>query len=160
MINLRVATGTDKELYRNLFNMYHNDLAPYCDDLVEVDEEGYYDKEAVECYFNKDENIIPYVIMKNDKVVGVIVLTKPPYVKKGCDYCIQEFFVLSPLRGKNVAEEVCKQLTDKYPGKYCLSVLNKNTRAINFWRKFIDKYATKESEVKLDEQSIVIEFSI
>lgn len=160
MINLRIATDKDKELYRNLFNMYHNDLAPYCDDLTEVDEEGYYDKQAVDCYFNGDENIIPYVIMKNDKAVGVIVLTKPPYVKLGCDYCIQEFFVLNSFRGKNVAEEVCKQLTDKYTGKYCLIVLNKNTRAINFWRKFTDKYTAKMSEGKLDEQSIIMEFSI
>ncbi len=160
MINLRVATDKDKELYRNLFNMYHNDLAPYCDDLVEVDEEGYYDKQAVECYFNEDENILPHVIMKNDKVVGVIVLTKPPYVKSGCDYCIQEFFLLSPFRGKNVAEEVFKQLTDKYTGKYCLIVLNKNTRAINFWRKFTDKYAYEVSEGKYDEQGIIMEFLI
>lgn len=160
MINLRIAGVKDKELYRNLFNMYHNDLAPYCDDLIEVDDEGYYDKQAVECYFNEDENIIPYVLMRNDKAVGVIVLTRPPYVKSGCDYCIQEFFVLNSFRGKNVAEEVCKQLIDEYKGKYCLTVLNKNTRAINFWKKFTDKYASKVSEGKYDEQSIIMEFSV
>ena len=82
-INIRLATNKDKELYRNLFNMYHNDLAPYCDDLVEVDDEGYYDEQAVECYFTEDENILPYVIMNNNKVVGVIILTRPPYVKAG-----------------------------------------------------------------------------
>lgn len=160
MIDLKLATDKDKELYRNLFNMYHNDLAPYCDDLVEVDDEGYYDKQGVECYFNEDENIIPFVITKNDKVIGVIVLTRPPYVKSGCDYCIQEFFILNSHRGKNVAEEVCKQLTEKYAGKYCLMVLNKNTRAINFWRKFTDKYASNIIEGKQDEQGIFMVFSI
>lgn len=160
MINLRVATDKDKELYRNLFNMYHNDLAPYCDDLIEVDNEGYYDKQAIECYFNKDENIIPYVITKNDKAVGIIVLTKPPYAKSGCDYCIQEFFILNSLRGKNVAEEVCKQLTEKYTGKYCLLVLNKNIRAYKFWKKFTDKYASEFSEGKYDDQCIIMEFSM
>jgi predicted acetyltransferase len=158
MIELRTAENKDKELYRNMFNMLHNDISPYNNELLEVDEKGYFDKDTIECYFNGDENVFPYVITYNNKIAGCVVISKPPYVKPGCDFCIQELFVLGLYRGKDIASGACLYLLEKYKGKYCVIVLKENHRAMKFWRKFIDNNATMILEEELDKKSIVFEF--
>jgi predicted acetyltransferase len=159
MVNLRAANESDKELYKNLFNMYQNELSPYLSDLYsEVDENGYFDKDTVDCYFNDNENVFPFIITVNAKIAGCVVLSKPPYVKPGCNYCIQELFVLGLYRGKGVAEAACNYLMKKYKGKYCILVLKENIRAIKFWQKFISKNTVIISEEEYDEKSVAFEF--
>lgn len=86
------------------------------------------------------------------------MISKPPYVKPGCDFCIQELFVLGLYRGKDIASGACLYLLEKYKGNYCVIVLKENHRAMKFWRKFIDNNATLIVEQELDKKSIVFEF--
>lgn len=158
MIELKIAKNKDKELYRNMFNMLHNDISQYNNELLEIDEDGYFDKDTIECYFASNENVFTYVIMYNNKIAGCVVISKPPYAKPGCDFCIQELFVLGLYRGKDVASGACIHLLEKYKGRYCVIVLKENNRAMKFWRKLIDKKAIMIGEEELDEKSIVFEF--
>ena len=158
MVKLRIANDNDKELYRNMFNMYHNDISPYNNDFLEIDGNGYFEKDAIDCYFDGNESVKPYIIAFNNKTAGCIVLSRPPFVKPGCDYCIQELFLLGLYRGKGIAESACLYLMKEYKGRYCIIILKENHRAMSFWRKLIAKNAVFISEEELDEKSIALEF--
>ena len=159
MTNLRIAKKEDKELYKNLFNILHNDISPYNNELQEVDKQGYFDSKTVDVYFQNNESVMPFIITADNKTAGAVVLTTKPYVKDGCDYCIQELIVLSLYRGKKIAAEACDIIFKKYRGRYCVIVLKENLRAIKFWDKLIAKNSYLGSE-DLDDKSFVYEFQI
>lgn len=83
MVQIKLAAEEDRELYRNMFNMYQNDLSAYLDDFYEVDKNGYYDYNTIDEYFVDDSSITPFVIEYKKRIIGVFVLTTSPYVKPG-----------------------------------------------------------------------------
>lgn len=159
MLQLKQADKSCKELFRNIFNMYQNELSQYFEEYQTVDEKGYFDYNAVDVYFEGNEAVIPYVIMADENVAGIVVLSKAPFTKEGCDYCIQELFLIGFYRGKGVAESCLGMLFQQHKGKYCLSVLSKNQRAISFWNKVCAKYGQGLSK---QENSVdrVLEFTV
>ena len=58
MIQLVKAQEKDKELYRNIFNMYQNELSQYSDEFQELDEKGYFCANTVDIYFENIEKEI------------------------------------------------------------------------------------------------------
>lgn len=159
-IKLEIVCESNKLAFNNLFYLYHHDLSIYLPEMYPfVDEDGYYDKSAAEEQFDKPDLVIPYIIRCDGKIAGVIVFSRPPFVKPGCDFCIQELFVLNNYRGKGVAEEACKVLFNKYPGIYCALVIEDNIRAVKFWKNLITKNGALISEGNhSDGICIVIEF--
>ena len=140
-IKLQIINESAKEVFRNLFNLYHHDLSIIDGSLFSnIDQRGFYDYTAVEEYFNADirDKVFVYLIYNNGNIAGFCVITKAPYVKKGCDYCIQEFFVIGSYRKKGIGSEVCKAIFAKHPGRYCLRIIENNIIAKFFWMKLID----------------------
>ena len=141
-IKLDIITGKDKEVFRSMFNLYHHDLVCMKPSLFPVvDEKGFYDYTAIEEYFlpdNKDK-VTLYIVRYENHPAGFIVLTKPPFVKKGCNYCIHEFFITSNLRGAGIAGQTCEALFSLHPGRYSLLVIRENIVAKAFWKKTIEK---------------------
>lgn len=160
MIKIKLAGKENKELYKNFFNILQNEFSEYNDEFCKVDEQGYFSKDTVDVYFKGDEKILPYLIYENDNVAGLVVLTKSPFTKKGCDFCIQEIFMLNYYRHKNISTEACKQLFDTYKGKYCLMVFKENKKAVNFWNKIIINYGNNCIKEDIDSQMTTYEFDI
>ena len=154
MIQLVKAQEKDKELYRNIFNMYQNELSQYSDEFQELDEKGYFCANTVDIYFENIESVIPYIVMAENHIIGILVLTKPPYVKQGFDYCIQEFFLIGNSRGKGIADAVLHELSRMYPGKYCFIVLNNNLRAIKFWNRICDEISNEWSKSEQERDTL------
>lgn len=134
-VQVRVATEADKELYKNLVNMYHNELGLYCSEFQDVDNNGYFDNHYIESYFSGDKSVMPLVITVDDRTVGFAVLTVPPYCIDDCDFCVQEFFIVGYYRGTGVSIEAMEQIFALFKGKYCTAVLSNNDRGIEFFRK-------------------------
>ena len=145
-IKLQIIEESDKELFRNLFNLYQHDLSMIADFLFpNVDARGFYDYETVEEFYNfKDQDkLLMYLITVDDNIAGFCLLTKAPYVlKKDCDYCINEFFIIGSYRGKGIVYEICKVIFAQHPGRYSLEVIDANVRAMSFWKKLIVEVGT------------------
>lgn len=147
-----------KETLRNLFNLYQHDFAAFRRDLYpHVDEQGFYDHATVDVFFEegKREHVTPLLIRLDEKIAGFIILSTPPFTKKGCDFCIQEMLVLNPYRGQGVAQDACSLLFKEHPGRYCLTVLPENIRAEKFWKKLLARYSP---EVSLANDMTLFEF--
>lgn len=152
-IKLEIITAQSKEAFRSLFNLYHHDLVNMRRTLFPtVDEKGYYDYNAIEEYFadeNKDK-VHLYLIRHQNHPAGFIVVTIPPFVKQGCDYCIHEFFITGNVRGTGIAGRACEALFSLHPGRYSLLVIQENVVAKAFWKKIVDKFS---SDIKSSENN-------
>lgn len=157
MVEIELAGEGQKELLRNFFNVYQGELSQYSKDFQAMDQNGYFDYSTVDEYFTGDEAILPYLIKKNHQFIGFCILTTAPYVKSGCDYCIQEFYIIGYHRGKGIAMEACNCIMKRYQGTYCLLVLAANKRAFAFWKKVAQ---SQDDNVRYSKNEIgqIIEF--
>ena len=143
-VTLRVASEEDKTLFKNLFNMYQNELGLYCAEFQDVDPNGYYDAASADWLFSSGGAVIPIVIECDERIAGFAVITLPPYCPENYDYCIQEFFVVGYYRGKGVAQAAAEALLGAVKGRYAAAVLNKNQRAKIFFSELFLRYGGTE----------------
>ncbi|MDF2538259.1 MAG: hypothetical protein K0S76_1280 [Herbinix sp.] len=143
-ITLRFAAPEEKLIIHNLYSLYLHDLSEFTDD-IEPDEQGLLLWDSEDLYWEKP-SLHPFLIFAQEKPIGFILLSEPPYVKEGCNYCIQEFFILRKYRNKGVGKKAVNQLLQNYKGIYCIIILERNTNALSFWRKLHDYNNTKYEE--------------
>jgi len=157
-IKLQIIGEGDREVFRNLFNLYQHDLSMIADFLFPtVDERGFYDYETIEEYFTSNElrqgKLFMYLITVDDNIAGFCLLTGAPYViKTGCDYCINEFFIIGSYRKKGIAREACKVIFERHPGRYCFEVIDNNVRAKSFWKKLIAEIGT---DIMVEDETLI-----
>ena len=160
-IKLHLIDGSDKEVLRNLFNLYHHDLSIIDNSLFPtVDQRGFYDYTAIEEYFHNEflrDELFVYLIRYSGNIAGFCVISKAPYVKSGCDYCIQEFFITGNYRKKSLGSETCKFVFNKHPGRYCLQIIGNNIKAKSFWRKLINVVG---AEIVIENNDTVFTFLV
>lgn len=149
MIALRAAQRRDKALIRNIFNMYQNELSAYNEKLNYLDAQGYFDVNTVNDILPFGNGVYPYIITDDGRNAGIILITYAPYVLKGCDFCVQELFIIAKLRGGGAAGEAVRAALKGRTGRWCLSVYQKNLRARAFWDKFLRALGV-ETEVSDD----------
>jgi predicted acetyltransferase len=150
-IHLTQISKENIELFLNLYNLYLYDLSEYNGD--ELKEDGTFDPTNTYLYLERDE-LQPFFIWKNDKVVGFILVCSPPFVPEGVHYTIQELFILRKYRGNNVASLAAEQILEKLNGTIRVEQLKINETAVIFWKKFYNKNSINYTE---SEESIEIE---
>ncbi|MTI68110.1 MAG: GNAT family N-acetyltransferase [Firmicutes bacterium] len=150
-ITIDIADLREKDVIRNLYTLYLHDLSQFTDDN-DIDENGVFIWDSEELYWEKN-SLYPLIVKYKDKVIGFLLFSEPPYVKEGCDYCIQEFFILRKYREKGLGREVINILFKKYKGRYSLLVLENNKKALKFWRNIYKQNNLKYEEdiMNLDE---------
>lgn len=131
---IQQITDTNKEQFENLFNYYLYELSAYSRE--DIGAEGTFEMKDISPYF-RDERLYPHFITFNEKIVGFILVTSPPYVAKEVDYSVQELFVLPKYRGTNIAKDAVMQIFKLYSGRYEVGMFKSNVKAVKFWTKLI-----------------------
>ncbi|WP_238327757.1 GNAT family N-acetyltransferase [Paenibacillus gorillae] len=131
---LQQITNANKEQFVNLFNYYLYELSAYSQE--EIGTEGTFEMEDISPYY-KDDRLHPYFIKVNEKIVGFILVTSPPYVAEDVDYSVQELFVLPKYRGTNIAKDAVMQIFKLFSGRYDVGMFKSNAKAVKFWTKLI-----------------------
>lgn len=160
MITLRRAESCDIELFRNMFNLMHAELKQFTREIGDMDEQGYFDAHACDAYFAGEECAQGYVIMSDERICGIVTETSAPYVKPGCDYCLQEIYILPHMRGQGIGSGACKALFSAYPGRWCCIVLTNNVRGMKFAQDVLLDGNSLVARGQLDDESIYIEFDV
>ena len=143
-VSLRVATGEDKALLKNLQQLYLHDLSAYTENL-DINAEGVFENNDIDLFYEKDE-LIPLMIEYGKAVVGFILFTTPPYTLQRADYTIGDFFILRKYRGRGFGKVIVKELFQTYPGKYTMMQLIDNQTAISFWKKVLSENGLEYEE--------------
>ncbi|MBO9597230.1 MAG: GNAT family N-acetyltransferase [Cohnella sp.] len=142
--------NTDQlEAFLNLYNLYLYDLSPFNGD--EPKEDGKFDPTNTYLYLERNE-LHPFFIRYEERNVGFILVTSPPFVDEGVDYSIQELFLLKKYRGMNLASLAAEQVLATFKGRFRVAELKNNTAAVRFWNKFY-----KDHNIRYDEQEETVE---
>lgn len=151
---IQQITVTNKEQFENLFNYYLYELSTYSQE--DVGTKGTFEMEDISPYY-KDERLYPYFITYNEKMVGFILVTSPPYVANEVDYSVQELFVLPKYRGSNIAKDAVMQIFKLYSGRYEVGMFKSNMKAVKFWTKLI---STLDVSVFVEDSFIEIQGNV
>ena len=64
-------------------------------------------------------------------------MDKTPLIEK-VDWNIGEFFILAKFQSIGVGSQVARDIFSNFLGKWSVSVMPENIKAVKFWRKIID----------------------
>jgi predicted acetyltransferase len=117
-------------------------------------------------WWEKPSILYPYLIKVNGIPAGFALVATPPFTPHGSDFYMNEFFLLRPFRGRDIAENAAKEVFNNHMGSWELQTnpTEANVRAQNFWRKTIKGYAGgtyKEecSETSNDGRKLIFRFN-
>lgn len=97
-------------------------------------EDGLYESFDLKLYF-QDKSKKAYIICVYDELAGFVLIDDE--CKKGGQYNVGEFFIIARFQRSGIGLKVVSEVWKQYPGKWELTVIPENTRALNFWEKAI-----------------------
>ena len=130
-----------RKIFRNLFNIYINELSGYCEWLGEtMDDKGFFLPDKVKEYL-EDENRASYVIYNDDRIAGFVVFLYPDNSQNenNPDCFIEEIFILNHFRGKGIAGDVVADFLEEESGTCGVCVHQENIPALRFWTDTLEK---------------------
>lgn len=138
MLRIIEAKREDRDTLMNLLEKYLYEFSQW--DLNEVDENGLYGYEYLDCYF-EEERRYPYLLMVDDKIAGLILVSDHPEVpEEDTDFCISEFFIMHKYRRKGYGKEAVFKVFDMHRGKWQLKRHPHNLGSVTFWNNVVDEY--------------------
>ena len=139
-VEIRPVCEHDRELIKNIYNLYQNDLSAYTNDFKYLDANGLFDARQYTQVLPFGDGVFTYIITENGKNVGLTMVTDRTYAPEGCDFCFQEMYIIRPARGRGIAQSAAALALEGRGGVWGLEVYNKNLPALGFWRKFVSTY--------------------
>jgi len=150
-VTLSTITNEQREAFLNLYNLYLYDLSSFTGEDIMAD--GKFDPTNTYLYVEREE-LHPFFIRQQDRIVGFVLVCSPPFVPAGIDYTIQELFLLKKYRGSNAAFEAVSLVLQHFRGKIQVAQLKNNERAVRFWKKFYQDqrilFVEEEEMIELD----------
>lgn len=149
-ITVTLTDITTKFIVNNLYPLYLHDLSeiwgwtpnPYGvfedDETLTLNDQN----KVFDIWWEKPGVLYPYLIKENGTPAGFALVATPPHTPPGCDFYLNEFFVLRPFRGRGIAEIVAKEVFNRHIGNWELQTnpTESNKRAQHFWRKTLQGY--------------------
>ncbi len=99
----------------------------------------------------------PYVIKKDDKYVG-FVLVKRIVSENSMKFSIAEFFVLKKYRRSGVGKSIAFSVFNLHKGHWEVYQKASNTPAQLFWRKVIEEYTNEQFKERIEGGKRIQEF--
>jgi predicted acetyltransferase len=154
---LREVLESEKSILRNLYSLYLHELSNFTTNL-DLGEDGVFHYEELDDFWKVD-GLSPYFITLNEKIIGFILLLERPFLKKGNDYGINDFFILNRYKGKGLAVQAARKTFEEKPGQYFIIQVVENKRAVAFWRKVYTELniETNEKQDLIDEELCLIQ---
>lgn len=140
-ISVIPASLEEYPLIQNMAQFYHYDLSRDCGHISSdwgFPEEGLYKTCDFKLYF-KDPSRKAYLVKVYDEIAGFILLNQATENKEN-KWNMGEFFILAKFQGQGIAKRVAYKVWEMNPGKWEISVIPQNKRALAFWEKVIREF--------------------
>ena len=129
------ASKEDKIAIENLMQFYIYDFSEYI--KYDVEDNGLFASYPhLEEYWEEENNRFPYVIKKENKYVG-FVLVKYIKSKERSYFSIAEFFIMKKYRRAGMGKKIAVQVFNLHKGKWEVYQKDSNKPAQVFWTKVI-----------------------
>lgn len=125
----------------NMARFYLYEMSRYCQ--FRFDEYSWPEEKLIHLhhfreYLYENDRKALFIAAENE-LAGFLLLRKTG-INPEIDWKISEFFILPKFQRQSIGQKAAFQIFDKLPGKWEVSVLPDNKRAIEFWRKVISSY--------------------
>ncbi|WP_456278053.1 GNAT family N-acetyltransferase [Bacillus sp. AK128] len=160
-ITLEKVEEHEKIILRNLYSLYLHDLSRFTTKL-EIGEDGFFHFKDLDLFWTI-EGISPFFIMKEEEIIGFILLLERPFLKKDNDFSINDLFILNKYKGKGYGKQSLQLLFNEKKGSYFVIELIDNTPAVSFWKNVYSHFAInfeERTEMVEDEKCLVQTFTI
>lgn len=132
LVTVRTADAADRPLLEPMLAAYTAAIAA----LSDVPDPG----RTLEAAWFEHDDLHPHVIEVDGAPAGMALVMGPAYaaaVGEPCDRLVYDLWVEPRWRGQRVAREAMHRLFDATPGRWALSVIDRNRAAVGFWRALL-----------------------
>lgn len=132
------ASNDHKIVIQNLMQFYIYDFSEYI--RYDVEDNGLFAQYPdLKSYWEGDNNKFPYIIKKDDKYVG-FVLVKFISSEDRSYFSIAEFFILKKYRHEGIGRAIAIEVFSSHKGQWEVYQKETNKPAQIFWNKVISEY--------------------
>jgi predicted acetyltransferase len=132
------ATPADREVIKNLMQLYIYDFSEYVD--CDVENNGLFKSYPnLEDYWKEENDRFPYIIMYDNKYAGFALIRFIKTNRRNY-FSVAEFFVMRKYRRKGIGRLIAEKVFDLHKGQWEVYQKQSNTTAQLFWSRVIDDY--------------------
>lgn len=132
------ASEKYKAVIQNLMQFYIYDFSEYV--KYDVEDNGLFAPYPhLEDYWKETNKKFPYIIKKDDKYVG-FVLVRFIESQERMYFSIAEFFILKKYRRTGIGKAIAIKVFDLHKGQWEVFQKESNKPAQIFWKKVIEEY--------------------
>ena len=150
------APFRDKTIIKNLMQFYMYDFSEYIS--TDFEEDGLFAAyNNLEDYWKEPDNKFPYVIKKEEKYVGFVLIR---LIEAGeCNYfSIAEFFIMRKYRRQGIGKAIAEQVFDLHKGQWEVFQKESNKPAQIFWNKVINEYTKGQFKERFENNKRIQDF--
>lgn len=149
-VALQKANDSDRHVLKNLYSLYLHDLSRFTVN-IQLGADGQFHFEDLNLLWNR-EGFSPYLIKREDQIIGFLLLLERPLLTKAHDYVVNDIFIIHQFRGKGYGMQALEKLFLAKTGSYLVVEMLENTPAILFWKKVY-----KHLDIAIDEKEAIID---
>ncbi|MFJ7367755.1 GNAT family N-acetyltransferase [Peribacillus frigoritolerans] len=160
-VSFNPVSKDEKHILQNLYSLYLHDLSEFTEGL-DISPNGSFEFDSFELIWN-EEGLTPYLLKKDMKIAGFLLLLERPFLNKDYDYSINDIFILKKYRRKGAAIALLKEMFKQKNGSYFVVQLASNIPAVKFWRRAFSELSIDFEEKKQivdNEECLVQSFQI
>jgi predicted acetyltransferase len=150
------ASKEYKPILENLMQFYIYDFSEYIE--LDVEENGLFKPyQYLEEYWRDGNNRFPYIIKKNNKYVG-FVLVKLVKAESRTYFSMAEFFIMKKYRRNGVGKAIAFEIFKLHKGQWEVYQKETNKPAQMFWGKVIREYTEEMFEERYEDGKRIQDF--
>jgi predicted acetyltransferase len=135
-VEITPASEAERPMIEGMFQYYiydFSELEPPDSDEFELEADGRFGPyEPMEAYW-REASRIPLVIRRRGRPVGFALINAFSHAGLPVDRNMGEFFVMRKHRRGGVASAAVREILTRYPGRWEVAVMERNTGARAFW---------------------------
>lgn len=137
-----------KDVIKNLMQFYIYDFSEY--NKSNVEEDGLFAAYPdLELYWKEENHRFPYVIKKDEKYVGFVLVRFIESAER-IYFSIAEFFIMKKYRQEGIGKAAAGQIFNMHKGLWEVYQMESNKPAQMFWKKVIDEYTKGQFEERFE----------
>jgi len=157
LLELRDARTSvqDRTWLCHVYPLYLHDLSEFDGGYYQLDERGLWQPDHLPSWLAGDQDL-PLLILVDGRRVGFALVARSPsaWIAPGCDHRMSEFFVLARERRRGVGARAALAVFAAHPGRWEVSELARNERAIRFWRRVVGEQTGGRYEETADAEEV------
>lgn len=136
------ASQEQQPILANLLELYAHDFSEFIE--LKLGANGRFGYTHLSSYW-KEPNRFPFLIMVDGHWAGFAFVRRGSQISGDENvWDMTEFFIVRGYRRLGIGREVAHGVWQKFPGKWEVRVINRNEKAVEFWRRAISEYVGKD----------------